>query len=233
MADSNFGAEKVVATSFYRVHAVPIGREGKLYTVELQADFLDGGSAKTQDQRAQFSNEQLSAGNYGYLSAPQIRGLAHALRVNKDHPKAGAMAREITDFLKQSHRDRWLITSSRVDYMPSGEDVVTHEYGLEGEHKVKATILGPDEWLKDTANPRGYQALFETNDDLAEINGDFKHINGTDAYSWKVNLPRPKSKDTRVVRLYAASAWFVVHCYGSPQYELSALGGKVSPRQKN
>jgi hypothetical protein len=227
MADSNFGVEKVVGTSFYRVHAVPIGRKGKLYTVELQTDFLDGGSAKTQDQWAQFSKEQLSAGNYGYLSAPQFRGLAHVLRVNKDHPKAGAMAREITDFLRQQHRARVLITSSRVDYMPSGKDVVTHEYGLDGEHKVKATILGPDECLHETTNPQGYQALFGTNEDITEIIQDFQHLNGTNTYAWKVNSPNPRTKDTRVVRLDADSDGFNVHCYWNPQSEDSALGGKV------
>lgn len=226
MAHSDFGIEKVVRTSFYRVHGVPVGKEGKLYTVELQTDLLDNGAIRTQDQWAQFSKAELSDGRYSYLSLPQSRGLFHALRVNKDHPKAGSMIHEITDFLKQIHRKNYLITSSKVDYMPSGKDVVTHEYGLEGEHQVKAGILGPDEQIIKTADPQGYKALFETNDDITEINEDFKYINGTNAWAWKVNL-RPNLKDTRVVRLVAVLGGFIVNCYGNPRGGDPALGGKV------
>ena len=226
MANSDFGIEKVVATSHWRVHTVPIGRDGKLYTVELCTDLLDGGASRTQDEWAKFSKAELNAGRYGYLSAPQIRGLVHVCRINKDNPKYDSSIREIQEFLKRQFSKHFLVTNSRVDYMPSGQDVVTYEYGLDGEHQVKATILGPDEYIIKTKNPQGYHILFDTNDDPKEINSDFVYLNGTNAYAWKVNS-KPESKETRVVRFYAYPGGFDVFCDRDPQDSYSVFGGKV------
>ena len=88
MVNSDFGIEKVVATSYWKVHAVPIGTDGKIYTVELCTALSDNGASRNQDQWAQVSKAELAQGRFGYLSAPEVSGLAHTLRVNKDNPKS-------------------------------------------------------------------------------------------------------------------------------------------------
>ncbi len=227
MANSDFGIEKVVATSYWKVHAVPIGTDGKIYTVELCTGLLDTGAFKTQDQHAQFSKAELAQGRFGYLSAPEVRGLARTLRVNKGNPKAKGMVNEIREFLKQAHRKNFfLITSTRAVYNPSGEDEFIHKYGLEGQYSIKENIVGSDELIAQTKDPSTYQALFGTNDDIKEIDKDFGFLNETPTYIWRMNL-RPQQRDERVVRLGANQVRFYVGCNGGPQLEDPALGGKV------
>lgn len=225
MANSDFGIEEIVRTSFWRVHAVPIGRDGKLYTVDLQSSLLDNGNTRTQDKWVEFSRARLSQGDFGYLSTPHIRGLAHALRTN--HPKAESKINAIREFLKTQFRKTYLMTSSRAIYTPDRNDEFVHEYGLLGEHRIKGIIVGPNEPIAETRNPKTYQALFETNDDIKEIDDDFKFLNGTPAFMWRINSI-PKHVYECVVRLVANSDWFNLSCcYGDPQYSDSALGGRV------
>lgn len=217
MPNSDFGIEKIVSTSFYRIHAVPI--KGIISTVDIQTELFPH---RTQDEHAKFSKEALSNGGFSYLSVPQIRTLTNLLRLNKNNKGVD----EIRKFLREIHRKNWLINSSRIDYMPSGEDVITHNYGLDNQYNIKIAFLGPDEFIINTSNPQGYQALFDTKDNIKEINKDFRFLNGTDLYAWKVNQ-RPPSKDTRVVWLFAGLYGFGVSCGGDPQCSVPALGGRI------
>lgn len=108
MLNSDFGIEldgyevpKIAKAQVYRVHAVPIGLEGKMNTIDICADFLDDGNKKNQNQWAQFSRKSLIEEGFHYLSIPQLRGLVHVLRINKDNPKEEESIRKITWFLKE------------------------------------------------------------------------------------------------------------------------------------
>jgi hypothetical protein len=229
MTNSDFGIERVLKDDplSWKLHGIKWGNT--VGDIELLNGLLDSG---TQEELARRSRVQLESGGNVYLSVPQFYGIADALVKNLNDSKYGSSAKETLAFLKQACRS-WPNTSTRAEYEHSGEGSFTHEFGLPTQHVVKVvSMVGPDELISGSQAIQFYQALFGTNDDTKRIHEVLRSVNGTNAYGYRVNS-NPRTKDTRVVRLNAYSVRFNVSCNRYPQYEYSALGGKVSPRQKN
>jgi len=213
--------EKFTRTDFYRIHEVPIGQDGNLYTIDLQIGLLDNGSKKTQDQLAEFSKERLANGDFGYGSIPEIRGLVHKLKLTDDKHTG-----EIINFLKKAHRGNLLITSTRAIYNPSGEDIIIHNYRLENQKDIKTKLVGSNGPIIGLKDEKVIQAVFDTKDDSLTISEDFKNLNGTETSLWRLNS-KPTSKQEKVGGLYAYSGRFYVYCYRNPLSSYSALGARI------
>lgn len=239
MANSDFGIEKVLATNYWKVHSVPMGIAKHFCTVELCMEIngryylgIDGDyktpfccDHKNQDQWAQLSKEELAKGGFGYLSLPQIRGLAHTLRINQSNPRAESTVEEIKAFLNQATRSHILATSTRAIF-GSKNDKFIHEYGIPGQHSVYISTVGEEGDSIAKREKLGiYRALFETDDSVHEINKDFMFLKDKALNILSVSS-KPDQRCERFVGLSADQFKFYVH-YGDTQFNGAAFWGRV------
>ena len=205
-------------TGFWRVHGVDY--RNSTHTVDLQKALLDGGTAKTQDEWAEYSRQAKVQGEFYVGDLPLYHSLFTALFRNKDGD-GKETAEQARSFLQKEFFDKWLMTLTRITYAPGG-DKIEHNYGMPDKYTLDRQIIGPDEYAKDAVNGDVYEAILGAGN-TAEIQEVYKWITGKDAYLWRVNS-KPEKEEVRVAGFDAISDGAYLNCNRNPRLSNSALG---------
>ncbi len=178
-----------------------VNYRNQIQEVRLLKTLLDNGNAKTQDEWIEYS-KQARARNDFYTGDYQLyHSLFKALYLSRDSSNKQEIE-EARVFLEKQFKERWLMTLTRIRYLPQGKDSVIHNYGMPDKLEIPVDFMGKDEWVKDSKTPQVYNALLGTNN-LQEINQIYSWITKKPAYLWRVNN-KPKSVEERV-------AWFIAY----------------------
>jgi hypothetical protein len=207
-------------TDCWRVSGVEY-RDG-IYVVDLGKVLLDGGSAKTQDDWVEYSRQAIEKGEFHVGDFPLYHALFTTLFRNRENNQHKANIEETRAFLKDKFFKHRLTTLTRIKYTTLGKDKVTHNYGLRDQYEVQEDIVGSNEWVKDSQNPRVYDAILGT-DNIAEIQSVYNWITEKNARLWRVN-PVPSNIDERAAGFDAGSDRAILGCVRDPQYSVSVLG---------
>ncbi len=211
---------------FWTVHQVPY--RGKRKPVDLLKVPLDHGKRRTQDSWSEFSKDARSRNEFYVGDVPLYHALFSTLYKHRKGPQH-KMIEGVRTFLQQQFCDHWLTTLTRVTYMPSGKDKVTHNYGQADRYTVLESMVGPDERVKDARNSRAYKALFGT-DNVGVIHDIYQWITNT-FFARISNLlfdgSKPEKKLETVARFVADADLALLDCGGDPQCSYSALGVRV------
>jgi len=195
---------------------------GNICPVDLLKTLLDGGAVKTQDEWAEYSRNAVQARGFHVGGFPLYHALFSILFRNKDNAQHREKIGAARTFLKEKFFANWLMTLTRIAYTPSGKDKVTHNSGLPEKYEVQEDIVGLDEWVGDSQNPKLYKAILGT-DNISEIQSVYNWITGKNARVWRMNT-KPKSVDERVAGFYADSGGAVLDCDGVLQSSDASLG---------
>jgi len=186
--------------------------------VNLLKTLLDNGTARTQDEWAEYSRQAKQKNDFYVGDFPLYHALFRAM-YNARNSDETEQARA---FLKKQFEEKWLTSLTRIKYMPQGKDIIIHNYGLKDKIEIPENFIGKDEWVKDSSTSEIYNSLLGSNN-IQEINEVYKWIANVPAYLWRVNS-KPNSIDERVARFGADSDRVNLDCYGSPQYVNPSLG---------
>ena len=207
-------------TDFWRVNGVNY-RNG-IYQVGLLKELLDNKVTKTQDEWVEYSKEAIAKDEFYVGDFPLYHALFSTLFRNKDHAQFKDNIEQARQFLQKMFNDYWLMTLSRIKYKPSGQDLVTHNYGLQDKLEVQENILGTNGYINQINPQNELNAILGSND-VNEINQVYKWITGKDAYLWRVNS-KPEKIDERVAGFIASSYGAGLGCGGDPSGSDGALG---------
>src|SRR3989344_1606162 len=201
---------------FWRVEGVEYRNE--IYTVDLSKSILFDGKSKTQDQWAEYSMQAKQSGDFYIGDFP----LYHALFTTLFNQENTTQAQEARKFLKKQFEEKWLATLTRIRYTSSGKDEVIHNFGLDDKYSIKETMIGPDEWIKNSQNTNYLEALLGTSDN-EKINKVYKWIIGNDAYIGRINST-PKNVVDRVVGFGADPGGADLYCGWYSSISSGSLG---------
>ena len=192
--------------------------------MDLLKTLLDNGNTKTQDQWAEYSRIAKQNNSFYTADFPLYNSLFTAL-FNRRNEKA---AEEIRKFLNEQFEKNWLITLTRIKYMPEGLDEIIHNYKTPDQYIIKENISGPDGYLKDretNAQPALNAVLgSKKTDEIGEI---YKWITGEEAYIWRLSN-KPEEIEERVARFNASSVRAVLYCCRNPSGSNSSLGVRAA-----
>ena len=214
---TSFGTHWYIDDMLYR---------GENYTADLSKTLLDSGTKRTQDEWAARYESVIDNNDFYTPDFPALYGIIKALYAASDDPTQSSQIAEAREFLKDTSQEKYLITLTRVAYQPTGDDIIIHNCGTRARYENKVDFITPNEWIKDTGKPASYQALLDTHDGVQEINSVFHWLNGTDAYSWKVNA-KPSAVDERVAWFFADSDGALLLCNWLPSSSNSSLGVRL------
>jgi len=194
-------------------------------TVDLSKALLDSEATKTQDEWTQYSRQAQTRGDFYVGDFPLYHAVFDRLYQLRDDPAQQKAVQEAQTFIKSQMLAKWLMTLTRIQYKPKGKDLVIHNYTMPDAYTVDETMVGPDEWVKNSHTPQAYQALLSA-DNLHDINAVYQWLTGKDAYLWRVNS-RPRDTEECIARFGANSDGAYLGCGRYPQYSNSGLGVRV------
>ncbi len=197
-----------------------------IHTVDLAKTLLDNGNAKTQDEWASYSESALTQNEFRAPDYPLFYGLVKALYSAKDNSTKAQEVEEAKKFLKDTSRARWLMTLTRIDYQPIGEDIITHNFGTREKYEEKTDFVGLDGLLTDKATPASCKALLGS-DNVQEISDVFQWLNGTNTYILRVNS-KPDQLIERVAGFWAGSVRAGLGCGRNSSVSRESLGVRLS-----
>src|SRR3989344_2532669 len=148
--------------------------------VRLGKQLLLNGEARTQDEWVQYSLEARAKGLLYTSDFPLLYSAIRAVE-NSDAPEK----EEIRNFLKETARAKWLMTSTRLRYNPSGLDEIIHNFKMPDEYTERVALVGPDRII-ERGDAEVCKALLGT-DDIQEISDVFQWLNETPTYLWRLN----------------------------------------------
>lgn len=197
-----------------------------VYTVDLMKVLLDGGSTKTQDDWVVLYDNARDQNEFHIPDYPLLYGIVKTLYTLRNRVTQQTEVAEAQKFLKDTFRAKWLMTSTRIKYQPSGDDLIFHNYGTRDVYEERAPFIGINKKVEASDNPQGYQKLLGTNDTSQEVIDVFKWLNDTDMYIYCVTN-RLSAVDERVARFGANYAGTVLYCDGYPTNSDSGLGVRL------
>ncbi len=197
-----------------------------VHTVDLAKTLLENGNAKTQNDWASYSESALAQNEFRTPDYPLFYGLVKALYSAKDDSTKAQEVEEAKKFLKDTSRAKWLMTLTRIDYQPNGEDIITHNFGTREKYEEKTDFVGLDGLLTDKATPASCKSLLGS-DNVQEISDVFQWLNGTNTYIWRVNS-RPNQLIEKVAGFWADSDWADLDCNRDPSDSRESLGVRLS-----
>jgi len=157
------------------------------YTADLSKVLLHSGAEHTQDEWITRYEKAIDDCEFYTPDFPALYGIIKALYTARDDISQAAQIAEAQEFLKNTSREMWLMTLTRISYHPAGKDLIIHNFGTRNRYEKSVDFITLNEWIKNTSKPASYQALLDTQDSVQEINSVFFWLNGTNAHSWKVN----------------------------------------------
>ena len=127
------GSRDIDVTSsgdFWSISGVPYGTE--FYTVDLLKTLLNEGNAKTQDEWIEFRKEAIPKNEFYTGDMPLQHALFTTLYKLRDDTVKKDEVETIKEFVKKPMFERWLATTTRIMYQPSGslDDVIIHNNGM-------------------------------------------------------------------------------------------------------
>ncbi len=198
--------------------SIPLLYRSEQYTADLMKTLLEDGAAHTQDEWAARYERVRGSDEFYTPDFPAFYGIVKAAKI--------AGREDVRTFLKDTSRARWLTTLTRIAYQPSSHDTIIHNYGTQDRYQTSVDFITPNEFIINTNKPWSYQGLLETRDNVQEINKVFNWLDGTNAYSWKVNT-KPDKVDERVARFDADSVRAGLDCDRDPAGSYSSLGVRL------
>jgi len=198
---------------------------GKSHTVELYS----GGvlEARTPDEWAKHYGSAKPAGEFHAPDFPLFYGVLKALYNSKDDSSKKVEVEEAKNFLRQSSRNNWLTTLTRIKHNPKGMDEVIHNYGTSDSYKNKVKFIGPDGEITAVDGGRACKVLLGTSDDVQKIGSIYQWLNDTPTYIWRVNN-KLSSVDDRVAWFYAYSDRACLDCGWDPSDSGASLGVRLA-----
>lgn len=145
--------------------------------------------------------------------------------------KTGNNVKSAHQFIQNSARQNWLNTQTRIAFQPSGQDIITHNYGTSRAVPKKVDFFGRDGLVEGVLSLE--QSLALTGKKPQEVADIMRYLNETQGYAWRAyNGSRPASTDERVVGLLAVSGWFYLVCNGDPRGAVASFGVRFSQKNK-
>ncbi len=187
-----------------------------IYTINLLKALLDSGNDKTQDDWIRYSLEAKSRGDFYAGSMPLQYALFRALSSQDTQD-----ALEAREFIKKQMREKWLMTTTRLRYNPSGKDEIVHDCKMPEEFILEAGLIGKDKFI-DSSDSKALEALI-LDSDVDRVNRVFSSINGTNAYIWRLNS-KPNQVIETVAGFGADSVRAGLYCGWNPSYRDPSLG---------
>ena len=187
-----------------------------IYTVNLLKTLLDNGETKPQDEWIEYSLEARKKGEIYTGSMPFQYSLFRTLS-SQEIPEA----LEAREFIKKQMREKWLMTTTRLRYNPSGKDEIIHDYKMPDEFSFNVDLVGKDKLIEQ--NDAGVLEALLLDSDANRVNKVFNSINGTNAYIWRLNS-KPKQRHERVAWFDAGSGGALLNCNWDPSLRYSSLG---------
>jgi len=210
-------------TDFWTISGV--NYRNRVHKVDLSKSLLDNGNSKTQDKWVEYSKSAKQRNDFYTGDFPLYHALFRALFFGKDSSDKDKVE-EARAFLEKQFKEKWLMTLSRVRYMPSGKDIVIHNFGMPDKIEIPEDFVGKNEWVKDSKTPQVYNTLLGSNN-VQEINQIYSWITKKPAYLYRINS-KQQGIDERVARFDAYSGGAVLYCYWDPSYTSSSLGVRVN-----
>ena len=193
-----------------------------IHTFDLLKAKLDNGSSKKQDQWAEYAEQAQKNGEFYTPDYPSFYAILKTLAHSVSTPEI----EEARNFLRETSKNNYLITLTRIAYQPKGEDIIIHNYGTKNRDEERVKFVGPDELIANTSNLLAYQKLLGTKDSVQDIDKVFNWLDGTPARIWRVNS-RPKTIDERVAWFNAYSGWALLFCDWVLDFAFGSLGVRL------
>ncbi len=169
---------------FYRLHGVEY--RGLLSTYDLQKDYFAGGQTFTINDLVKASQEENKKGGFVGASLEQFMAIANTLHDNKNHPKYQKQVAQVKKSVaKKLTNWNWIICRDKVIYEPKGLDTLVLTAGLDDEQKVEFPVVGPNEYVEQTTNPKLYQLL--TSHSHEKVHTVLRWLTGCNPYLWRFN----------------------------------------------
>lgn len=152
------------------------------------------------------------------ISFPEISRLGKALLDNK-HPQEN----EILKFLRESFRNKFILTDSGVLYKPGRKkDIVMHDVGLLSEYTKKVNFVGSDRYVEKD-DELALKCSTELNS-LKEIKEVFEFITGINGlYLWRLDS-KPDQEDYCVAGFGAGPGRVGLYFCGVPFLSNPSVG---------
>ena len=214
-------------TDFWRIDNVPY--RNRIHSVCLAKTLLDTGSAKTQDEWAEYSRQAQQQENFYVGDFPLYYSLSTQLHSLRENPGMKDIAEEVRQFISKQMFEKWLMTLTRLQYKAAGKDTIVHNYGMPDRYGLNGNIKGKDGLITDAGiSARSMLELLTGENNPARVNEVYKWITGKETYLWRLNTT---SQDTeRVAGFDAFSDGVGLDCNGNPENSNSALGVRVARR---
>jgi hypothetical protein len=129
----------------------------------------------------------------------------------------------------------WMMTSSRVVYLPKGKDRVLHDFGYSSQADVRENIVGPDSWVTASSDLRKPMNAIVGLSDCTLIETVCEHVSGRKPYLWRINEKPAQEKERAVVLVvdYGGGDGFVIsafnYIFSRPARGAVVAGAKKSP----
>jgi hypothetical protein len=208
----------VSASDFWKIPDIHYREE--VLTADLSSKLLP---VRTQQQHAEHRN-LAQEGEFVTADMPFYIAMFKALFEQKDALEYAGQAR---DFIRDTMRQRFPITLTRIAYSPEDKDTVTHNYGTKDGYKVRANIVGHD-GLIQRGDKTALNAVLGTGD-VKGLNKLFNWLNGTDLSIYRFN-EKLKVETEAVARLLTGLDFARVYCSGLPDYAIASLGVRIIAR---
>jgi hypothetical protein len=189
------------------------------YVADLGKKLLEDGAEHTQYEWAERAEEAMPKGGLYTPDYPLFYGIVKAAKT--------AGLEDVRKFLRDTSRANRLMTLTRIQYQPSGEDIIIHNFGTRDRYYEQVQFVGEDGQINSSDAALPYQKLLGTDDNTQEILDVFKWLNGTDTYIFRVNVRQP-AVDERVARFCSDSGRAYLSCYKDPNSSGSSLGVRLS-----
>ena len=211
-------------TDFWKISGISLRDEA--YAVNLSKTLSP---SKTQDEHAEQRILAEKAHDFYTPSFPELYAIISCLEQNKDNQKYQDEITNVRAFIKDSALKTWLMTLTRIQYNPQGEDIVIHNYKQPSQYELPVHFIGPDGAVLSADNSeKPVQALLDTNQSLQEVNEAFRWLMDVDAYIWRLNS-KPQQTDERVAGFVAYSRGVSLSCGRDSHNPYSALRVSLLP----
>ncbi|MBI4919092.1 hypothetical protein HY837_04120, partial [archaeon] len=178
-----------LSTKVYKLNNV--FSNGDICSFAWDRELLDGGKFHTQNEWIGLTNKLPAAKGY-YASLL-------ALYENREGPQAD-LVEEIRQMFAKDFKNNWMMTSTKVIYMPEDLDEIIHTCkGGWYDSKISLDFVGPSVEVNDKNNmDKEMAALLGTLNNCDEISKIFEWVTGKKILLWRLK-DKPVEKSERAV----------------------------------
>ncbi|MFZ5955780.1 MAG: hypothetical protein ACOYT4_05120 [Nanoarchaeota archaeon] len=135
--------------------------------VDLLKKPLENGETRKQDEWAEYSDNARKKGEF-YTGSMQFYHLLFRIIIASNNQEALKLVKE--------QMQNSLLTLTRINYNYPGLDRVIHNYSMPDENSIKVNLVGPEEWIKNSADRDYLKALLNTTN-VQEIDYTYHKMN--------------------------------------------------------